>query len=140
MKETCAICACELHRNGGYAQPTPQGRSHATKHHHIAERFFGRSKNRRNEVREGIFTVCPWGQEGKEVVLCYECHEELIHNPVFLLEDIERFAALVRERGLSEENKSNDRFKIAGRIKLLREVIDAGLNSVAEKEHPTPLA
>jgi hypothetical protein len=67
------------------------------------------------------------------VVLCYECHEELIHNPVFLLEDIERFAALVRERGLSEECKSNDRAKIAGRIRLLREVIDAGLHSLTAK-------
>ncbi len=66
-------------------------------------------------------------------MLCYECHEELIHNPVFLLQDIERFAALVKARGLSEENKSNDRSKIAGRIKLLREVIDAGLHSLAAK-------
>ena len=133
MIETCAICGCQLHREGGYAAPTPHGRSHATKHHYVAERFFGRSKNRKKDIRNGIFTVCPWGHEGKEVVLCYECHEELIHNPVFLLEDIERFAALVRARGLSDDKKSDDRSKIAGRIRLLREVIDAGLSSIAAK-------
>jgi hypothetical protein len=134
MNETCSICGCLLHRDGGYAEPTPQGRAHATKHHHVAERFFGRSKNRKNEIRDGIFAVCPWGQERKAVVLCYECHEELIHNPVFLQEDIERFAALVKARGLSEDKKSDDRSKIAGRISLLREVIDAGLHSLAAKQ------
>jgi len=134
MSETCAICSCQLHREGGYAAPSAHGRSHATKHHHIAERFFGRSTNRKKEVREGIFTVCPWGHEKKSVVLCYDCHEELIHNPVFLLEDIERFAALVKRRGLSEDRKSDDKVKLAGRIRLLREIIDAGLRSVANKE------
>lgn len=134
MIETCAICSCQLHREGGYALPTLHGRSHATKHHHVAERFFGRSKNRKQEVRERIFTVCPWAHEKKKIVLCYDCHEELVHNPVFLTEDIERLAALVKSRSLSEERKSDDRSKLAGRIRLLREVIDAGLRSLAEKE------
>jgi hypothetical protein len=88
MDETCAICGCRLHRNGDYAQPTVLGRSHATSHHYVAERFFGRSANRRRNQREAIFESCPWGQEGEVVVFCYECHEELIHNPVILPEDI----------------------------------------------------
>lgn len=134
MSETCAICSCQLHREGDYAVPSAHGRSHATKHHYVAERFFGRSKNRQREVRKGIFTVCPWAHEKKSVVLCYECHEELIHNPVFLAEDIERFAALVRKRGLSEDLKPDDRLKLAGRIRLLREIIDAGLSSVMSEE------
>src|SRR5438874_2904736 len=28
MDETCAICGCQLHRTGEYAQPTVLGRSH----------------------------------------------------------------------------------------------------------------
>jgi hypothetical protein len=55
-----------------------------TSHHYVAERFFGRSKNRRGQIREAIFPECPWDYEKRTVVLCYECHEELIHNPVFL--------------------------------------------------------
>ena len=144
MKEHCAICGCRLHRDGGYAEPSVRGRSHATKHHYVAERFFGRSKNRPKDIREGIFKVCPWGHEKKEVTLCYECHEELIHNPVFLPEDIERFAYLIQKRGLAEELKSEDRSKLAGRIKLMREIFDAGLKEIMKNEpnkamEPTPV-
>jgi hypothetical protein len=43
MTEKCAICGCELHRIAGtYARPTVEGRSHASKHHFVSERFFGR--------------------------------------------------------------------------------------------------
>jgi len=46
MLEHCAICGCQLHRTKDtYARPTVEGRSHATSHHYVAERFFGRSTN-----------------------------------------------------------------------------------------------
>ena len=131
--EKCAICGCPLHREGDYAKPTIKGRSHATKHHYIPERFFGRSTNRQGTQREGIFDVCPWNAVRKTVVFCYECHEELIHNPVFLPEDIDAFARLVSERGLSEEGKIEGREKIGGRIKLLHEVIRRGINSMSDE-------
>ena len=128
--EKCAICGCSLHRDGEYAKPTVKGRSHATKHHYVPERFFGRSRNRQGTQREGIFATCPWSAEGKTVVFCYECHEELVHNPVFLPTDIDSFARLVSERGLSEEIKNESRKKIAGRIKLLHEVIHRGIQEL----------
>lgn len=134
MSERCAICACPLHRGGHYAKPTVRGRSHATKHHCVAERFFGRSGNRRGTVREAIFVQCPWDAEGKTTILCYECHEELLHNPVFLPEDIQGFAELVNARGLSEESKTEDRERIGERIKLLHEVIASGLRQVQTSE------
>lgn len=133
--ETCAICGCALHRTRDtYARPTVEGRSHATKHHYVAERFFGRSANRRGTRTDGIFTSCPWGREGDAVLFCYECHEELIHNPVFLPEDIENFAQLVRARGLAEDEKCESRLPIAGRIRLLHEVIAAGLAALLAEE------
>lgn len=128
--EKCAICGCPLHRNGEYAKPTVTGRSHATKHHCVPERFFGRSSNRQGTKREGIFDVCPWDAEGKTIVFCYECHEELIHNPVFLPDDIDAFARLVSKRGLCEESKTEGREKIAKRISLLHEVISTGLEAL----------
>ena len=128
--ERCGICGCRLHRTGGYALPTPEGRSHATEHHYVAERFFGRSTNRKHEHRERIFERCPWGLEGQRGVFCYECHEELLHNPVFTKADIERFAALVRRRVLNEGEKSASREKLGGRVQLLHAVIAAGLNSL----------
>ncbi len=129
----CEICGCTLHRRGVYATPTVEGRSHPTEHHYVAERFFGRSKNRKGTVREAIFDTCPWDLEKKTVVLCYDCHEELIHNLVFLPQDISSFADLVNRRNLNEKSKSDDRSKLAGRIALLHEVLQAGLNALKSR-------
>jgi len=135
MNEHCAICGCELHRTPDtYARATIKGRSHATRHHFIAERFLGRSSNRPGTQRKGAFAVSPWKLKGKSEVFCYECHEELLHNPVLLPEDIMLFAELVRLRGLSEDAKNEDRSKIAGRIALFHDVITRGLNVLHEEE------
>jgi len=126
--EKCAICGCQLYRGGDdYAKPTVEGRGHATEHHYVAERFFGRSGNRPGTTREAIFKQCPWDIERKKDVYCYECHEVLLHNPVLLPEDIAGFADLVRRRGFGEEHKTEDRERLAGRIVLLHEVFSAGL-------------
>lgn len=128
MRELCAICGCDLKRlPKTYALPTVDGRSHATKHHYVAERFFGRSSNRKGTKHSGMFDSCPWGYEGEFGLFCYECHEELIHNPVLLPEDISQFAELVKLRGLSEVVKTDSREAIAGRVKLFHEVIVCGL-------------
>ena len=136
MPEKCAICGCSVHRSGEYATPTVAGRSHATKHHYVAERFFGRSPNRRGTQRDPIFLRCPWGVERKTTVFCYECHEELLHNPVFLPGNVQAFANLVKARKLNENQKTGNRKKIAGRIKLLHEVIEAGLEKLAQQGAP----
>jgi len=41
-----------------------------------------------------------------------------------------RFAKLVASRGLDEQKKSSNRDKIAGRIRLLHEVIQRGLDAL----------
>jgi hypothetical protein len=126
--ERCGICGCALHRTANtYARPSREGRSHATRHHYVAERFFGRSANRRGTIRDAVFHACPWQSEGNTGVFCYECHEELLHNPVLLAEDIDRLRTLVRSRKLSESTKPAGRTKLAGRIQLMHEVIAAGL-------------
>jgi hypothetical protein len=132
--EHCEVCGCLLHRDGDYGLPTVKGRSHATEHHFVAERFYGRSSNRRGTKREGLFDVCPWGLEGQGIVLCYECHEELIHNPVFLPEDIANLQRLVQLRDLAETGKSEDRSRIAGRVRLLNEALALGLRELVEQE------
>ena len=134
MTSNCAICGCVIHREGEYAKPSVKGRSHATKHHYLAERFLGRSQNRRGEQREPIFEECPWKIEGQTEEFCYECHEELLHNPVLLQADIRRFAELVELRKLNETRKTTNRDKIAGRIKLLHEVLELGIDKLLEIE------
>jgi hypothetical protein len=130
-EERCGICNCRVHRSGEYARDTLKGRSHATMHHFVAERFFGRSKNRPGSRHSAIFPTCPWDSEGKVAVYCYECHEELLHNPVLLPEDMLVFRQLVESRGLDEDQKEEHRDKIAGRIKLLHKVIASGLRQLA---------
>ena len=134
MSETCAVCGCTLHRGGGYGKPTVEGRSHATKHHNVAERFFGRTANKPGKSRTPIFTKDPWGLEGHADVYCYECHEELLHNPVLLPADVSRFAELVRLDGLAEDRKPESRDMIGGRIILLQKVIVAGIEAVLAQE------
>jgi hypothetical protein len=133
VRETCSICGCEVHRSGDYAKPTVLGRSHATKHHFVAERFFGRSANRRGSKRRRLFPICPWGHESSTAVFCYECHEELLHNPVLLPNDVLTLAELVRQRGLGEDRKPAHRRKIAGRVSLLHDIISTGLKVLS---HP----
>jgi len=133
VSETCGICGCRLHRRGRYAEPSVRGRSHATKHHYVAERFFGRSANRRGEVREPVFRKCPWGFEGEAGVYCYDCHELLLHNPVLLPRDFERLRRLVVSRGLAERTKTRNLAKLAGRIRLFHEVIEAGLETLTRR-------
>jgi hypothetical protein len=130
LDERCALCGCRVHHRLDYAKPTVEGRSHATKHHYVAERFFGRSTNRRGDARERLFNTCPWGLVGKSAVYCYECHEELLHNPVFTEADVELFSRLVAFRGLNENEKPSSREKLAGRIRLLHEVIHEGLHAL----------
>ena len=57
----------------------------------------------------------------------------MIHNPVFLPEDIRMLADLVRSRDLDEDQKYESREKIAARIRLLHEVIRTGLERVLDE-------
>ena len=129
-----AVCHCRLTREKDqYAKPTLAGRRHATEHHYVAERFLGRSKNRPGTQTRGIFAGPPWPEASKTGLFCYECHEELLHDPVLLSEDVAAFAKLVQSRQLGEDEKPEDRRKIAGRIELLHEVITVGLRQLAER-------
>ena len=131
MTERCAICGCQLHRSRDtYALPTAEGRFHASRHHFVAERFFGRSNNRRGTQRDKVFEKCAWNVEGQTAVFCYDCHEELLHNSVFLPADIARLAGLVKERRLDEDIKTESKDKIAGRIRLLHDIIQRGLEEL----------
>lgn len=137
--EHCAICGCSLNRKKGtYATATLKGRSHATKHHFVAERFFGRSGNRKGIIRPSLFKQCPWGLEGEHELFCYECHEILLHNPVFTRENIADFAELVKEKKLGEPEKTESCEKLAQRIRLLQKVIEGGIKILKDThEHDT---
>jgi hypothetical protein len=140
-EEHCALCGCMVHRTGAFGEQSVRGRSHATAHHFVAERFFPRTASRSGskryryaQPREGIFQRCPWNMRGKTAVFCYECHEELLHNPVLLPEDIRQLAELVRRAGFDEIDKPATREHIAGRIQLFHTVIQAGLTTLLSQD------
>ena len=96
----------------------------------MPERFFGRSENRPKTLGARIFEQCPWGLERETRAFCYDCHELLIHNPVLLPDDLVCFAAIVKERGLSEDDKDDSYEKLAGRVVLFNEIIRRGLAEI----------
>ena len=135
----CAICGCELNRKSKvYGEDNQDGRSHASEHHYVAKRFFGHSKTSKGKLpRKPIFNSknCPPQWEDKKVgILCYDCHEELLHNPVFLASDIKQFAKLVELMNLNENDKPKSKDKIKGRIVLLHEVIEKGIKAILRAE------
>ena len=128
--EKCLICGCSINREKYvYAKDNIKGRSHLTKHHLVATRFLGKGK------RKPIFKNDPWSldKDKQELLFCYECHEELLHNPVLLPKDIEQFAELVKRKKLNEREKPDNKSKIAGRIKLFHQVIKTGINTILEE-------
>ena len=120
-KTKCLICGCYLNRGGEYAKPTVEGRSHATRHHNVAERFLYK-QDRAGNPKTPIFNPDPWNLGSYTQEFCYECHEVLLHNPVILPEDVDRFSELVRIKRLDESQKTESTEPIAGRIILLHEV------------------
>lgn len=140
--DNCEICKCPLtqHKKNTYGKDTTDGRSYKSKHHYVAKRFLGNSKNRRGTRRSKIFEPKIWSQEiGKVkfyVYLCYDCHEELLHNPVLLPEDIEKLSSIVKKKELNQKDKPRDKRKIAGRIKLFHEIIKKGLEQISQESKP----
>ena len=72
----------------------------------------------------------PWELEGKSEVFCYECHEILLHNPVFTPENIVSFAELVSLNKLDEQIKTDSVDKLAKRVELLQKVIEHGIRKL----------
>lgn len=135
-REHCSLCGCLLNRQKDtYGKDTVEGRSHASKHHHVAERFFGRTKNKKDSTRtrEEIFKNCPWNLEKKSLIFCYDCHEELLHNPVLTLVDISDFKMLIKYHRFNEVKKAKAKTKIAGRIKLFHSIIRFGLDEAKRR-------
>ncbi len=77
------------------------------------------------------------GAESQTVEFCYECHEELIHNPVILPKDILAFSQLVSANGLSETVKSSSRSLLAQRIILFQQIIHEGIAALSKKIEPS---
>lgn len=137
MSQNCELCGCQLHRGRGtYAEASVEGRSHATEHHYVADRLYGKKANGKVTKHTPVFEAGDWpeGDAFPTGTFCYECHEELLHNPVLLRDDIAEFAELVQSRGLGEDQKPEGREQLAGRVRLLHECIRVGIAALRAVE------
>ena len=83
--EHCALCGCELTRGNNI---NPTGRS---SHHRIPKRL---------ERWTGAFSE---ELRNEEMLMCYFCHEQLLHNPILLPGTEERLAELFAGKGPDEK-------------------------------------
>mgnify|MGYP001619825991 CR=1 FL=1 len=121
----CGLCGCALLRMGKYGEDNALGRCFPSEHHLVAKRFYGKNKNKRSKILDDD-DFKKFSNE--KIKLCYDCHEELLHNPVLSPDNMKGFKELVRKKHWDERNKKDGKEKIRGRIKLLQEIIDKGIN------------
>ncbi len=91
----CMLCGKKF-TTGAYA--TESGRYHRSEHHLFPTRFKKRFSQRSLAKKLNVET-----QDLDSVYLCYECHEELLQNPVFTTKMIEELSYLMS--GKSLQNK-----------------------------------
>jgi len=135
--ERCALCRCLVHRTRGtYATDTHEGRSHATGHHLVPQRFLGKSATRRKKgPRTAILRPDTFPTPGELLVFCYECHEELLHNPMLLEEDIRRLAELFELSEASEpDGKPFEKVRLARRIEIFHNTIAEGVRCLLARK------
>ena len=129
-KEKCEICGCQLtSKQDTYGQDTLAGRAHQTKHHNIAKRFYGQQNGRKPIFKKKDRTGNGWNVTR----CCFECHEELLHNPILTSKNIKTLSTLVKKTGSGERRKPEDKKRIANRILLFHAVIDTGLEALNRK-------
>ena len=97
-KETtdhCMLCGIEF-TTGAYA--TEKGRYNRSEHHLFPARFEDHISQRSLAKKLNLES-----QDFDSVHLCYECHEELLHNPVFTTKMIKELSHLMRGKSLEDK-------------------------------------
>ena len=92
----CMLCGIEF-TTGAYA--TENGRYNRSEHHLFPARFKKYHISQRSLAKKLNIE----SQDFDSVHLCYECHEELLHNPVFATKMIKELSQLMRGRSLEDK-------------------------------------
>ena len=92
----CILCGIEF-TTGVYA--TESGRYNRGKHHLFPSRFKKYGISQRSLAEK----LNVESQDLDFVHLCYDCHEELLHNPVFTAKMIEKLSPLIKGKSLEDK-------------------------------------
>jgi len=93
----CVLCGIKFSTKGVYA--TESGRYNRSEHHLFPTRF----KKYRISQRSLAKKLNVGTQDFDSVHLCYECHEELLHNPVFTTKMIKELSHLMKGKSLEDK-------------------------------------
>ncbi|MDO9096996.1 MAG: hypothetical protein Q7U60_02590 [Candidatus Methanoperedens sp.] len=114
----CQICKEELiEGNPGNIYGTDEGLKHRSNHHLFPKRFEGYFTN--DEIQK-IFQI---DNPSCVIALCYECHEEVLHNIILNELMLEGLSEL-----LVKKNKTT-------KMKILHEILKKGIESCLEIEN-----
>jgi len=111
----CVLCRIEF-TTGDYA--TESGRHNKSEHHLFPTRFKKYGISQRSLAKKLDVET----RDFDSVHLCYECHEELLHNPVFTAKMIKELSHLMIGKSLEE------------RVITLSRVIELGINEAVKKD------
>jgi uncharacterized CHY-type Zn-finger protein len=114
----CMLCGIEFPKTGVYAEKTESGQHYRAEHHLIPKRFEKYHISQRSLAKKlNVGT-----QDFVPVYLCYECHEELLQNPVFTTEMIKELSHLIKGKSLEDK------------VVILSHVIELGIREAIKEE------
>ena len=108
----CEMCNCLLiEGNPGNIYGTKKGMQHISKHHLFPQRFTKYFSKK--EIHKNFSIV----RASISATLCYECHEEILHNIVFNKAMIKKIKLLLKGKDKKEK------------IQLMHNIVKQGINS-----------
>ena len=93
----CMLCGTKFSTKGVYA--TKNGQYNRSEHHLFPARFKKYHISQRSLAKK----LNVESRDFDSVHLCYECHEELLHNPVFTTKMIKELSHLMRGKSLEDK-------------------------------------
>ena len=114
--DRCVLCGIKFTTGSVYA--TESGRHKKSEHHLFPARFEKFDISQRSLAKKLNVET----RDFDSVHLCYLCHEELLHNPVFTTKTIEGLNHLMRGKSFED------------RVIILSRVIELGVREAVKKE------
>ena len=96
-KSQCMLCGIEYATGVVYA--SEHGRRSRGRHHLFPRRFEKRGMSQEGLARKLDVETRDLGF----VHLCYECHEELLHNPVLTIKMLDELSHLIKGKSLEDK-------------------------------------
>ncbi|PIR66222.1 MAG: hypothetical protein COU51_05060 [Parcubacteria group bacterium CG10_big_fil_rev_8_21_14_0_10_36_14] len=92
----CELCGCELILKNEKQYGTSGAECHISRHHFFPKRFLKLFDKK--EIKK-YFNI---EDKNEKAVLCYDCHEEMIHNIVLTPQIIKKFGKKMKNKNIKE--------------------------------------